>query len=182
LDVQSIILGFLMRGSKTGYELKQSFSISFSSFSGLSYGSIYPALRRMAQQGLVTMRKERQTRAPDRKVYTITQKGRQVFLEALGAPLTLETSKSPFLMRLFFFADLSPEIRVTMVRNHLESVRQQYLHLEALGPQIEAHADRFQYLCFQFGLRFHKDLAANVEEVLRSLEHDRLADGKGESR
>lgn len=172
MDVQSIILGFLMRGSKTGYELKQYFSISFSFFSGLSYGSIYPALRRMAQQGLVTMRKERQTHAPDRKVYTITEKGREVFLDALRAPLTLSTSKSPFLMRLFFFEDLTPEDRVIMVRSHLEAVRQQYRHLESLRPQIEAHADRFQHLCFQFGLRFHKDLTANVEEVLRSLEQE----------
>jgi DNA-binding PadR family transcriptional regulator len=161
-----------MRGSKTGYELKQYFSISFSFFSGLSYGSIYPALRRMAQQDLVTMRKERQTHAPDRKVYTITEKGQEVFLEALRAPLVLSTGKSPFLMRLFFFADLSPEDRVTMVRNHLEAVRQQYQHLESLRPQIEAHANRFQHLCFQFGLRFHKDLTANVEEVLHSLEEE----------
>jgi DNA-binding PadR family transcriptional regulator len=181
VDVQSIILGFLMRGSKTGYELKQYFSISFSFFSGLSFGSIYPALRRMAQQGLVTMRQERQTRAPDRKVYTITGKGREVFLDALRAPLALDTGKSPFLMRLFFFADLSPEDRVTMLRNHLEAIRQQYRRLDALRPQIEAHADRFQHLCFQFGLRFHKDLAGNIEEILRSLEYDRSADGKRES-
>lgn len=172
MDAQSIILGFLMRGSKTGYELKQSFSISFLFFSGLSYGSIYPALRRMAQQGLVTMRKERQDRAPDRKVYTITPKGREAFLDSLRAPLALDTGKSPFLMRLFFFADLPPEDRVTMVREHLNAVREQYLQLESLEPRIKAHADRFQYLCFQFGLRFYKDLAANVQEILHSLEEE----------
>jgi DNA-binding PadR family transcriptional regulator len=179
VDVQSIILGFLMRGSKTGYELKQSFSISFSFFSGLSYGSIYPALKRMAQEGLVTMRKEQQARAPDRKVYTITGKGRKVFLEALHAAPALDTGKSPFLMRLFFFADLRPEERVAMVRDHLEAVRQQHRHLESMQPRIAAHADRFQLLCFQFGLRFHKDLASNMEEVLRTLEHHPSVDGKG---
>jgi DNA-binding PadR family transcriptional regulator len=172
VDVQSIILGFLMRGSKTGYELKQYFSISFSFFSGLSYGSIYPALRRMSHQGLVTMQEERQANAPDRKVYTITEKGREAFLEALRAPLIPSTSKSPFLMRLFFFADLPPEDRVTMVRDHLEAVREQSRHLESLQPRIKAHADRFQYLCFQFGLHFHKDLIANMEEILRSLKEE----------
>jgi DNA-binding PadR family transcriptional regulator len=172
VEVQSIILGFLMRASKTGYELKQSFSISFSFFSGLSYGSIYPALQRMLHQGLVTMQKERQEHAPDRKVYTITDKGRAVFLEALRAPLALGTSKSPFLMRLFFFADLPPEDRVTMVRDHLEAVKDQYLHLKSLESRIKAHADHFQYLCFQFGLRFHRDQIANVEEILRSLKEE----------
>jgi DNA-binding PadR family transcriptional regulator len=170
MDVPSIILGFLMRGSMTGYELKQYFSISFSFFSGLSYGSIYPALRRMEEQGLVTMQRERQQRTPDRKVYTITEKGREVYGEALRAPFILETGKSPFLMKLFFFADLSPEERVAMVRSHAEAVQQQQQRLQEARPAIEAHADRFQYLCFQFGLRFYGDLAANVEEVLRALE------------
>lgn len=175
MDVQSILLGFLMNGSHTGYELKQSFSISFSFFSGLSYGSIYPALRRMEQQALVTMVKERQAHAPDRKIYTITEKGRKVFLDALRAPVAPHSSKSPFLMRLFFFEALPPEDRLDMVRNHLDAVRQQYQALEAVQPQVEKQANRFQYQCFEFGLRFYKDLANNVEEVLRVLENDEKA-------
>ena len=178
MDVQSIILGFLMRGSKTGYDLKQYFSISFSFFSGLSYGSIYPALQRMEKQGWVTMRRERQKRAPDRKVYTITEKGREVFCQALRAPLALETGKSPFLMRLFFFADLSPGERIAMVRDHLRSIENVRSNLEAAGPAIEEHADRFQRLCFLFGLRFFRDLAANVEEIARALEEKGSAKGK----
>jgi DNA-binding PadR family transcriptional regulator len=173
MDVSSIILGFLMRGSMTGYELKQYFSISFSFFSGLSYGSIYPALRKMEEQGLVTMRQERQQRAPDRKVYTITQKGRDAFGEALRAPFSIETGKSPFLMKLFFFEDLSPEERVAMVRGHVAAVKGQIERLEAARPAIEAHADRFQYLCYQFGIRFYGDLAANVGEVLAALEGEK---------
>ena len=178
MDVQSILLGFLMRGSKTGYELKQYFSISFSFFSGLSYGSIYPALRRMEQHGLVTMRRERQKSAPDRKVYTITETGREVFLGALRAPLALDSAKSSFLMRLFFFADLSPEERIAMVRGHLDSIEKVRLGLEAARPTIEKHADRFQYLCFLFGLRFHRDLSANVAEILRALEKEGSAEEK----
>lgn len=170
MDVPSILLGFLMRGSCTGYELKQFFSISFSFFSGLSYGSIYPALRRMTEQGLVTMVSQRQTHAPDRKVYTITDKGREAFRDALRAPLGPNTGKSPFLMRLFFFEDLAPEDRLAIVQNHLADVRRQAQDLEAVQPQIAGKADRFQYLCFEFGLRFYKDLAANLNEVLKALQ------------
>ena len=67
MDVKNIILGFLMYGSMTGYELKKFFSISFSFFSGLSYGSIYPALRKMEKEGLITMRLEVQDGAPNRR-------------------------------------------------------------------------------------------------------------------
>lgn len=176
MEVQTLLLGFLMRGSHTGYELKQDFAISFSFFSGLSYGSIYPALKKMAQAGLVSMQQTRQDHAPDRKVYTITPQGRDAFLAALRSPFLSDNCKSPFLMRLFFFADLAPDERQAMVQAYLETVRKQYQELEAVQPQVEQQADRFQYLCFQFGLQFYKDLAARVEQVLDALAPESTTD------
>lgn len=168
-----MLLGFLMRKSMTGYELKKVFSISFTFFSGLSYGSIYPALKKMQQEGLITMRLEIQDGTPNRKVYTITDAGREVFVEALRVPFSLERSKSPFLTKLFFFAYLSPEERIATTARHLQSIKEAHMELEAARPEIEEHADRFQYLCFEFGLRFFNDLAHNVSEVLLALEKDK---------
>ena len=169
MDVRSMVLGFLMERSMTGYELKKVFSISFSFFSGLSYGSIYPALRKMEQEGLITMRMEIQDGAPNRKVCTITDAGRQAFMEALRAPFSLDKAKSPYLAKLFFFAHLSPEERAAMTAKHLQTIQEVQGQLDAVRPEIEANADRFQYLCFEFGLRFFHDLARNVSEVLRAL-------------
>jgi DNA-binding PadR family transcriptional regulator len=183
MDVRSMLLGFLMEKSMTGYELKKIFSISFSFFSGLSYGSIYPALRKMEQEGLITMRMEIQDGAPNRKVYTITDAGRQAFMEAMRAPFSLDKAKSPFLAKLFFFARLAPEERVAMTTKHLQTIQGVHRQLEAGRPEIEAHADRFQYLCFEFGLRFFDDLARNVSEVLRALkEEESVVARHGETR
>ena len=96
MDVQSIILGFLMQQSMTGYDLKKAFSMSFSFFSGLSYGSIYPALKKMEKLGLISMKVEIQDGAPNRKIYTITEAGRKSFLESLQTPLVPERHKSVF--------------------------------------------------------------------------------------
>ena len=168
MDVQWILLGFLMRGSKTGYQMKQAFSISFSFFSDLSYGSIYPALKKMERQGLITMELQIQDGAPNRKVYTITDAGREAFLEALKAPLALQRVKMQFLMRLFFFAFLSPAQRAAIAGDYLRSIQEVCDQLEAARPEIEARADRFQYLCFEFGKRFFRDLAKNVSEVIQA--------------
>jgi DNA-binding PadR family transcriptional regulator len=170
MNVKSMLLGFLIRGSMTGYELKKVFSISFSFFSGLSYGSIYPALKKMEQEGLITMQLQIQNGAPNRKIYTITDAGRKAFIEALRAPFSFERTKSSFLTKLFFFAYLSPEERIAAVTKHLESIKEVHRELEAARPEIKAHADRYQYLCFEFGLRFFDALTRNVSEVLRALE------------
>jgi len=178
MDVQSVLLGFLMNKSMTGYDLKKAFSISFSFFSGLSYGSIYPALKKMENHGLVSKRTEIQDGAPNRKVYTITDAGRVAFLDSLRSPLILEQPKSPLLMKLFFFAHLSPEERHAIADNYLKSIEELRGQLEAARPAVEAHADRFQYLCFQFGLRFFRDLARNVSETIHALNEEEAENGR----
>jgi DNA-binding PadR family transcriptional regulator len=158
MDVKTILLGSLFEKSLSGYDLKKLFSLSFAFFSGLSYGSIYPALKKLEQEGLITMKLEIQESAPNRKVYTITGAGKQAFLNSLKSPFDLERYRNALLMRMFFFAHLSKK----SVAGELESVR----------PDVETNADRFQLLCFQFGLRFSKDLIRNVEKVISELQKD----------
>ncbi len=170
MDVRSTLLGLLMYGSMTGYDLKKYFSLAFSFFSGLSYGSIYPALKKMEKEGLISMKLEIQDGAPNRKVYSITDSGREAFVNALKMDYPAEQPKSPFLTRLFFFSYLSPEERLVSVTQHLESIRQAQRLLEAVGPQIEPKADPYQTLCYQFGVRFYRDLVNNISEVVGALE------------
>jgi DNA-binding PadR family transcriptional regulator len=170
MDIQSVLLGFLMHKSMTGYDLKKAFSISFSFFSGLSYGSIYPALKKMENRGLISKKTEIQDGAPNRKVYSVTEAGKEVFLKSLRSPLVFEQPKSAFLMKLFFFAHLSPEERETIALDYLNSIEQLHKQLEAVQPEIQARADRFQYLCFQFGFRVFQDLARNVSRTIHELE------------
>jgi DNA-binding PadR family transcriptional regulator len=172
MDVQSVLLGFLMRKSMTGYDLKKAFSISFSFFSGLSYGTIYPALKKMQQQGLVSKRLEIQDGIPNRKIYAITEAGRKSFLESLKSPFAPEQPKSSFLMRLFFFAHLTTEDRKEIAARQLDAVEEVRRELEVARPQVQARADRFQYLCFEFGLRFFDDMARNLSQIIGALDED----------
>ena len=173
MDAKSMLLGFLMRGPMTGYELKKTFSLSFSFFSGLSFGSIYPALKKMEQEGLITMRLEVQEGSPNRKVYTITEKGKKAFLKALRAPFTHERGKHPFLTRLFFFAHLTPEERIATARQFLDSVEDMQKELETARPEIETRADHYMFLCYEFGIGLLNDLNRNVRGVVRALEQDK---------
>ncbi len=170
MNAQTMILGFLMRSSMTGYEIKKRFSFSFAFFSGLSYGSIYPALKNMEQKGLITMKLEIQDGAPNRKVYTITDQGKNGFLKELKTPADLGRLKSEYLPKLFFFADLEPRERRDIAARHLEVIHQAHTELEAARPEIERNADHFQKLCFEFGLRFFEDFAANVAKTIKDME------------
>lgn len=170
MEIQTIILGFLMHRSMTGYEIRQRFGVSFSFFSGLSYGSIYPAIGKLEEEGLVTTETDVREKGPKRKVCTITEKGRQAFLDALTGPLPLNRYKNSFLSRLFFFAFLPPEKRLEMASGYRAHVEEGLETLKSFEPLIRERADRFQWLCFQSGLRFFRDLAENVAEIERELQ------------
>ena len=71
IDVKFPILGFLMDSEATGYDLKRRFRNPVVFFYRVSDGSLYPALKKLARDGLVTQRVERHGRR-SRKVYAIT--------------------------------------------------------------------------------------------------------------
>lgn len=170
MDVQTVILGFLMQHEMSGYDLKQVISISFSFFSKISYGSIYPALKKLNQHRMVSMRLMDRENGPTRKVYAITPAGRDFFLEALTTPIAYDSGRKTFLPRLFFFAHLPAETRRELTLGFRQSIQDVMTLLQSTQPEIEAKADPFQRLCAQFGDRMLADLAANVDQTLQELQ------------
>ena len=97
MDVRTICLGLLTRGDATGYEMKKQVEEEgFGHFAEASFGSIYPALSRLTDEGLVSVRDEPQEKRPDRKVYSITDTGRARFVEALNRPVKEDRNRSAF--------------------------------------------------------------------------------------
>ena len=112
MDVRTICLGLLTRGDATGYEIKKQFEEDgFGHFAEASFGSIYPALSRLTDDGLVSVREELQDKRPDRKVYSITKAGRTRFVEALNRPVQEDRNRSAFAFAMLF-SHLLPRDRV----------------------------------------------------------------------
>jgi PadR family transcriptional regulator AphA len=113
MDVRTICLGILTRGDATGYEIKKLFEDDgYQHFVEASFGSIYPALSRLTEEGLVSVRAEAQEKRPDRKVYSITQAGRETFIGALMKPLSEDRHRSPFMFAMLF-SQLLPEEHIS---------------------------------------------------------------------
>ncbi|MBK5912563.1 hypothetical protein CCR85_13815 [Rhodothalassium salexigens] len=110
MDVRTLCLGILSLGDATGYEIKKMVAEgSFSFFSEASYGSIYPALTKLTQDGLVACRTEHQERRPDKKVYSLTDAGRQALEGTLRDGPEPDRNRSDFLASLLFAEAVSPE-------------------------------------------------------------------------
>lgn len=117
MDVKFPILGFLKEAEATGYDLKNRFQDPVGFFYRVSDGSIYPALKKLARDGLVTLRSERNGRRT-RKVYAITTKGREHFTRMLREPAQPLFVFDESQVKIYF-ADQEPEIAL----EHMERSR-----------------------------------------------------------
>jgi DNA-binding PadR family transcriptional regulator len=124
MDVKTVCLGMLTDGEASGYDMKKLFESSFGHFFPAGYGSIYPALATLARNGLVEFEHVPQEGKPDRKVYSITEKGREELMRGLDNPNPAHKIRSEFLATLWF-AHLQQEKQVdTMMANKLAEIEE----------------------------------------------------------
>jgi len=118
-----VLLGLLTIQPMSGYDLGQLVRISVGHFWRESYGQIYPNLKRLAAEGLVTAKTERQKGKPDRRVYSITGKGREQLVKWLAVEPQPEIPRNELLLKLFFGAQVSPEIPIANLERMVEEER-----------------------------------------------------------
>jgi len=113
-----VILGLLCIEPMSGYDLKATIDRSISQFWNESYGQLYPALKKLTDDGMVS-KDETRTGGRQRNVYTITDSGRQHLRAWLTEPAARRYVRNELLLKLFFSLETVPAV----VRGHLQRER-----------------------------------------------------------
>ena len=123
MNVRTLCLGILSLQEASGYEIKKDVEDGlFSHFIDASFGSIYPALTQLAAEGYVTVREEEQTGKPDKKVYAITESGRNALARAISVSPAKDKYKSEFLFQMLLQDYLSPEMMLVAIQKQLDDL------------------------------------------------------------
>jgi DNA-binding PadR family transcriptional regulator len=109
------VLGLLKERAMHGYELRKQLSQKLGFFWTVSFGSLYPTLRRLEKRGAVRKTYSADQASRRKQVYAITEAGEREFLEMLeeGTAAIMEEDKFP--LRLAFFGYLRPESRIKLL-------------------------------------------------------------------
>jgi DNA-binding PadR family transcriptional regulator len=134
MDVKTLCLGVLSRGDASGYEIKKAFEEGpFSHIHVATFGSIYPALSSLSEEGKLRCREEPQDKRPDKKVYSITEVGREALSAALMAMPAPDKVRSDFLF-ILFFAPLLPSDRLAqLIDKRIDWYRESLARMEDCG-------------------------------------------------
>ncbi len=112
------VLGLLLESPMHGYELRKRLTGLLGAFRAFSYGSLYPALRRMQADGLIV-----EDAAPvgptkvrrARRVYQLTDAGKQRFTELVADTGPQNFSDDGFGVHLAFFNRTPAEARMRIL-------------------------------------------------------------------
>ncbi len=172
LHVRMLCLAALMGREASGYDIKK--DLERGSATGLieaSFGSIYPALARLAAEGLIEVRSGG-SGGRDKKIYAITPAGRTHFLQTLTGPLPDEKYRSPFLFAMLFADDLPRERVRAMIDRQIALWEEKVQAIDLLtggNPESagEAFVNGFGLATLTAGLDYLRRHRKRVEAAAR---------------
>lgn len=165
-----VILGMVSGQPRSGYEIKAVVDKTTRFFWAISYGQIYPELKRLSEAGLVRGA-EAPTGGRKRTVYEITAAGAEELKRWLREPPQTFELREEGLLKLFFAGVLPRREAVEIVRAMGEHRRRVNAQLRAMEPAAAEKDDPFSLIVLQSGIEFTEwfaDWCERTEQLLRS--------------
>jgi len=170
LSLGNALLGLLNYRSMTGYDLKKTFDNTIDFFWSAQMSQIYRELNNLEKKGFVLSKIEAQEKRPDRKVYQLTEEGRNTFLNWLNKfPNQLsQNNRSRFLMRVFFSSKIKLDELAFEITRYKKEKENQLKYLEKVQQGINDYSKDKKYKTETFYWELilkkgNKDNSAEIE-------------------
>ncbi|NLE46728.1 MAG: PadR family transcriptional regulator [Chloroflexi bacterium] len=121
MNARFFLLGLLDQRPMSGYDIKRYLKSLEWLIGSPSFGSLYPSLHALLDQGLVTVEIASRSDKPPRKQYSITDAGRLALQEWADRPIFPRATLKDFVMVLMLAGNLT----LPRVAAHLEQRRAQ---------------------------------------------------------
>ncbi len=157
MSLRFTILGLLHYRDLHGYRIKSIIEENFNHMWSINYGQIYPNLKKMLGESLITVQEVVQNgeKGPPRKLYSITELGRKEFNTWLAdSPEKKMLLRDPFLMRFVFFGFGKDERAIEIIDEQIVEYKAQ-LNKRKKNYEALSNNDVYVQLMAEFGLRMN---------------------------
>ena len=137
------ILGLLKERAMHGYQLKKRLADTLGGFWQVSYGSLYPALKRLQREEAVEMIFPKEQVGRRKNVYRITEKGDAVFADLLERVGHEATQDGNFSVRFAFFRYLKPEARIRLLERRRALLEGRWADLKESVQRLKEGIDGY---------------------------------------
>jgi DNA-binding PadR family transcriptional regulator len=133
------LLGVLNLMSGSGYDIKKFCDSSIGFFWNENYGHIYPVLKKLEEEELVTKRVEQTEGKPSKNIYSITEKGRKELDQWLKLPIETESARSELLLKIFMSRNIPVENIIEKLQQIKEECAEELLQYSNVEKLLKAH-------------------------------------------
>jgi PadR family transcriptional regulator AphA len=170
MSLKFALLGLLAESPKYGYELKRRFEGALGNVWSVSYGQLYPTLRRLSELGWVTKKTEPGKKAAEKNIYSITDKGRNKLDEWLLKPVRSSYRvKDEFTLRFLFFNKLAPGHVLEYLKEYQKKTAEQRAGFQKTLESLQGEIDFFLQGIIRKGIVHLEAEEKWLEEVISSL-------------
>ena len=184
MSLEHILLG-LLREPATGYDLKNEFSENVRHFWSAELSQIYPTLKRLEQRRMLRSRLEPSPKGPNRRVYTLTDEGREELLRWLRSGPAVGAERFPYLAQLYLMDAIGDihETRAFMsaLRDHLSrwleqlwAVEREVIAAHGAAPEHYSDAGFHRFAALRMGIHSIRSKVSWCNETLAAIDR-RLA-------
>jgi DNA-binding PadR family transcriptional regulator len=145
------VLGLIKEAPMSGYELKKQLSVKLGAFWRVSYGSLYPCLKRLAADGALEVEVSPFT-SRKKHVYRLTDRGNRLFHQLLESADGHELEQDRFSLRLAFFRYLRPEARLYQLERRRGYLQERLADLRASVRTARDRMDAYTIELMDHGL------------------------------
>lgn len=173
------LLGLLNYGSMTGYELHKIFHDSLNFFWQAQPSQIYRELNAMEKEGLLTSKTQIQNTRPNRKIYTITETGKQELNQWLseGHVEDALSMRSAFLMNLFLAGNRPRDDNLKVLKALQKKCEESLVKLQDSesmandsGKRIDSNQKLYWGLTSIYGRYYYEMCLRWTQDAIRILE------------
>lgn len=173
------IMGILTVAPMSGYDLKKFTENSMNYFWNENYAWIYPTLKQLEKEGLVTSSSEKQVGRPERRLYALTDEGHADLRRWLSEPPVLhQIERNEHLLKLFFGDQVPITVTLEQMQLMREALKEKLEILEDIDHQASTasmsqevpHGRLYRVMVLNYGLHMVRAQLFWCEETMAKLE------------
>jgi DNA-binding PadR family transcriptional regulator len=189
MSLKHAVLGFLYKEPLSGYDLSKMFDGSRTSFWTATHTQIYKTLNELNEDGMVFCQVVQQEQSPNKKIYHITEKGRDELNKWLKADQDVTQIRDKFLLQLSFINILSEQEIVEVIENRIKKIKKKIDSLrcgeyyKGLKYAKNERERLLMYTALEYGVGFYefelqwlKKCREKLENVIRISEKNEITE------
>ena len=149
------ILGLLNEKAMHGYQINQEIKErQMDHWAKIALPSIYSSLTKLEESGIVEMETKKVGKMPERRVYSITAKGKAMLADLVEEFIMCkEEPDMPFYMGVAFICGLPKDRALTALKKREELLTQHHSHLKKIHDECKGKTPFNWFMIIENGLK-----------------------------